>query len=158
MLRFRHLHVVDAAVSFRGLHRVLNAHGSADQVAANWAAKLGSAGQRITDGVNAVKVAPGQAAAKQKAVWLQNLQASADRWASHVAAVSLTDWQAAMTSKGVTRIGSGATAAIPKMTNFLGRFLPFVDNAKASLPPRGSYDANKQRMIAMIDKLHGFKK
>lgn len=134
------------------------AHGSSSDVAAHWASQLANAGTRITQGVNAVKVAPGQAAAKQSAVWLANLQASAQRWASHVGAVSLSDWQNSMVNKGVPRIGAGATAAQPKFDAFMARFLPFVDAAKASLPARGTYDQNKARATAMMDKLHGFKR
>jgi hypothetical protein len=133
------------------------AHGASSDVAAHWASQLGNAGARITQGVNAVKVAPGQAAAAQSAVWLQNLQASQQKWASRVARVSLGDWQAAMTNKGIGRIGSGATAAVPKFQSFLDKFLPYVDGAKASLPKRGSYEQNKARMTAMVDKLHAFK-
>jgi len=141
-----------------GIPQVMGAaHGSADDVAAHWAGQLSNAGTRITQGVQATRVAPGQAAAAQKAVWLQNLQASSDRWAARVARVSLADWQAAMVNKGIPRIGSGATAAQPKMAAFLGKFLPYVDNAKPSLPKRGTYEQNKARMTAMIDKLHGFK-
>ena len=134
------------------------AHGTSDQVAAQWAARLGQSGQKITDGVNAVKVSPGQSAAKQSAVWIANLQASQQKWAARVGAVALTDWQNAMIQKGVARIGQGATQAQPKMSAFLAKFLPYVDNAKASLPPRGSYAQNVQRMTTMIDKLHGFKR
>lgn len=133
------------------------AHGSSADVAAHWATQLSGAGTRITQGVAAVRTAPGQMAAAQKAVWLQNLQASADTWARRVAAVPLQTWQQAMTDKAIPRIAAGATAAQPKMQAFLDKFLPFVDNAKASLPKRGTYDQNKARMNAMIDKLHGFK-
>ena|SRR5438876_304845 len=133
------------------------AHGSSDDVAQHWSTRLGGSGDRIRQGVAAVRVAPGQLAAAQKAVWLQNLQASADQWAAKVGRVSLTDWQNAMTQKGIDRIGAGATAAQGKFATFMSKFLPFVDNAKASLPKRGSYEQNKARMNAMIDKLHGFK-
>jgi hypothetical protein len=158
MFRFAMRRLNYQVADWRGQVRQRFAHGSQDDVAQNWASRLGQSGTRITQGVNAVKVAPGQAAAKQKAVWLANLQASSDRWASHVGAVSLSDWQNSMVNKGIPRIGTGATAAEPKFAQFMGRFLPFVDSAKASLPPRGDYNANKARMNAMIDKLHTFKK
>lgn len=150
-------HFTVLSADWRGEVRRRFAHGSADDVGAHWSQRLGASGDRIRQGVAAVRVAPGQAAAAQKAVWLQNLQASADRWAARVGRVSLTDWQNAMTSKGIDRIGAGATAAQPKFVAFMGKFLPYIDNAKASLPKRGSYEQNKARMTAMIDKLHAFK-
>lgn len=125
-------------------------------VAQRWASQLGAAGQKITEGVQAVTVAPGQAAARQKSVYLGNVQASADKWARNTAAVSLSDWQQAMINKGASRVGSGAQAAIPKMTTFLQKFLPHVESVKNSLPPRGNYDQNKQRALAMMDGVHKF--
>ena len=133
------------------------AHGSSDQVATQWAQRLASSGDKITQGVQSVKVAPGQAAAGQKAAWLNQLNASADKWARNVARVGLSDWQNSMTTKGIPRIASGASAAEPKFAQFLGKFLPYIDNAKSSLPARGSYEANKARMVAFIDKVHQFK-
>ena len=125
-------------------------------VAQHWANQLAGAGQRITDGVNGVTIAPGQAAARQSQVWLQNTQAAQAKFARNVAKVSLSDWQAAVINKGVSRIGAGATAAVPKMTSFLQKFLPAVQAAKAGLPPRGTYDQNKARATAMMDALHKF--
>lgn len=118
--------------------------------AAKWAANLAGATQRITDGVNAVQVAPGLAAARQKAVWVQNVAASQDKWASRVAGVSLQSWQQSMITKGVPRIASGATAAQPKMEAFLGQLIPFLQNAKQALPARGTLDQNIARSAAMI--------
>lgn len=125
-------------------------------VAARWAQNLGSAGQRIQQGVDAVTVSPGQAAARQQALYLANVQANAQKWARNVARVGLSDWQQAMKEKGVARIAGGAQAAQPKVAQFLQRFLPYVDSAAASLPPRGTYEQNKARANAMMDKLHQF--
>lgn len=119
-------------------------------VAQRWAANLGAATQKITDGVNAVTVAPGQKAARQKAVWLQNTQSAADKWAANTAAVSLNSWQTAMTSKGVNRIASGAQAAESKMAAFLTAFLPAQASIVAGLPPRGGLEQNIARSAALI--------
>src|SRR5690242_16434072 len=112
------------------------AHGTPDEVAARWAQALAGSTERIKQGIQAVQVAPGQAAARQKQAWAQNVAASQDKWAANVAKVSLQEWQDHAINKGVSRIASGATAAQPKMTAFLSRFLPYVDAQKSQLPPR----------------------
>lgn len=128
-----------------------------DQIAAAWAQRLGSSTQKITAGVQSVTVAPGQAAARQKAVYVQNVTASADKWASKTAAVSLASWQQSVTEKGIPRIATGATAAQGKFSAFMGQLLPFVQSAVAGLPPRGNLDQNINRMTAFSRKMATFK-
>jgi len=127
-------------------------------VAANWSAHLASAGQKITDGVNGVTVAPGVAASRNKAGYVAGVTQNQDKWASHSAAVPLSDWQQAVIQKGVPRIASGAQAAEPKFAQFMTQLLPFIDSAKASLPARGTLDQNIARMDAMARKMATFKK
>lgn len=134
------------------------AHGTPDQVAARWAQGLSAAGQKITDGVNAVTTSPGQLAARQKSAYVANVSAAADKWAGNVSKVTTEQWRADMINKGIPRIATGANAAQPKMTQFLTQFLPFVDSAAASLPSRGTYEQNKARAVAMMDKVHQFKR
>jgi len=129
-----------------------------DQAAAAWAAGLANAGQKITDGVNSVTTAPGQLAARQSAVYTANVAAAAGKWAKNVAAVPLATWQANMITKGVPRIASGASAAQPKFSAFMGKLLPFIASNKAQLPPRGTFDQNIARMTAWARAMHGFSK
>lgn len=121
-------------------------------VANKWATRLSGATQAITDGVNAVTQAPGAKAAAQADVWLAKLQASRDKWVRNVSAVSLSQWQTAMTTKGVQRIAGGAQAAIPKMTQFMQQWLPYEQQGVAALAstPRGTIDQNIQRAITMM--------
>lgn len=127
-------------------------------VAAKWAQRLSASTQAITDGVQAVQVAPGAAAARQSQVWAQNVAASQQKWAARVGSVSLSDWQQAMITKGAPRVASGATAAQPKMAAFLGQVLPFIDSAKSSLPPRGTLDQNIARSTAFIQAMSKFQR
>lgn len=130
---------------------------SADQIAAHWAQQLGSATAKITAGVQAVTTAPGQAAARQKAVYVQNVTASQDKWASRVAAVSLATWQQDTIQKGIPRIASGAAAAQPKFTAFMQKLLPYIASGKSSLPARGTLDQNIARMTAWARYMANFK-
>jgi hypothetical protein len=129
-----------------------------DVIAANWASKLAASTQKITDGVNGVTVAPGQAAARQADVWLANLQASQAKWKTRVSSVSLADWQSMMITKGIPRIASGATAAQPKFQQFMTQFLPYVQAGRNSLPARGTLDQNINRAVTMMRHNAAFKR
>ena len=118
--------------------------------AARWAQNLQGATEKIREGVQAVQVAPGAAAARQRSVWLQNLTASADKWTRNVGAVPLSEWQSDMINKGIPRIGTGAQGAQQKFAAFLTSFLPFVDAGVRALPPRGNLQQNIARMVAMV--------
>jgi hypothetical protein len=129
-----------------------------DQIAANWANRLGSSSDKIKAGIQAVSVAPGVAAARQKAVYAQNTAAAVDKWAARSAAVPLATWQDAAINKGVQRIGTGAQAAQGKFSQFMGELLPHIDRTKAALQPRGNLDQNLNRMVAFARGMSTFKR
>lgn len=126
-------------------------------VAQNWSARLGQSTSKITAGVQAVSVAPGVAAARQADVWASNVAAAKSKWQRNVAAVSLQDWQTAMTQKGVGRIQVGATAAEPKFAAFMGQLLPYIAAGQQKLPPRGNFDQNVARMTQWANHMHNFR-
>lgn len=126
-------------------------------VAAEWKNRLSASTQKMTDGVNSVTVAPGQAAARQKDVYVQNVTASANKWATNVASVSLSEWQQAIISKGIPRVATGAAAAESKMQQFFTKLLPYIAAGKGSLPARGGLDQNIQRSAAWIRYMAQFK-
>lgn len=132
--------------------------GNPDQIAQDWAARLAASGDKIQRGVQAVTTSPGQAAARQKSAYVANVQSSADKWASRVAAISTGEWQQATISKGVPRIASGAQAAQPKFAQFMGQLLPHIDSGKSSLPARGNLEQNIARMTAFTRHMAGFKR
>lgn len=117
-------------------------------VAAKWAQNLSASTESIKAGIMGVTRAPGAAAAAQKAVYLANVTASADKWAQRVAAVTLNQWQDAAITKGLPRIATGAQAAQPKFATFMGSLLPFIENGRAQLPARGSLEQNLARMTS----------
>lgn len=131
---------------------------NASDAAAAWAQRLASSSDKITKGIQAVTTSPGQAAARQKNLYLQQVQAAGDKWAARVAAVSTSEWQQAAISKGVPRIASGATAAQPKMEQFMSQLLPHIASQVASLPPRGGIDQNIDRMTRFVRGMATFSK
>jgi hypothetical protein len=128
-----------------------------DQIAANWAARLSGSTSKITAGIQGVTVAPGQAAARQQAAYVANVQAQAAKWATRVAAVSLSTWQQDTLNKGVPRIATGATAAQPKVTAFMTKLLPYIQSQVQALPARGTLDQNIARMTAFVQGMSKFK-
>lgn len=126
-------------------------------VAARWAQNLSGATSKIQAGVEAVTVAPGQAAARQKGAYVQGVTASQDKWATNVAAVSAQSWKDSTINKGLPRIASGAQAAQGKFANFMVKLLPYIDSGVQSLPARGSLDANIARSTAWIRYMSQFK-
>ena len=128
------------------------------QAAQNWASRLGGATQAYTDGVNGVKVAPGQLAAAAGDRWIANTQAALPRFKSNSAAVSLNSWQQSAIDKGAPRLGSGATAAQPKVEMVFAKLFPAIRNAVGSLPARGDINQNieRSRQFALnMNKLKG---
>ena len=113
-----------------------------------WAQNLAGASSRMQAGAAAVTTSPGQAAAAQQAVWLANLQASANLWAQKVSQVSTAEWQNAYINKGIPRVATGAQAAQSKFATTLGKIIQAEKSIVASLPARGTLDQNIARSAA----------
>ena len=124
-----------------------------------WLNNLSAAGETIRQGVEAVSVSPTSQAAENADRFLSGIQESvaSGKWQSGLRAVSLSDWKEAFVSK-ISRIPTGARAAEPKMVSFFQDFLPFVERVVASLPPRGSFEQNKARMLQTVDELHNYRR
>lgn len=122
------------------------------QAAANWAAGMSGASTKLKAGVNAVTTAPTQLAAAAVDRQVAGVQhaAATGKTQRALQAVSLQQWQNAMITKGLPRIASGAQAAIPKMQQFMGQFLPFQAALVAQLPARGDLNTNIQRATQMM--------
>lgn len=130
---------------------------NAASAAAAWETGFSGAGQKYTEGINSVTVAPGQLAAAQKNAYVSGVQQNAGIWAAKVAAVDLGTWKAAATGVGAQRLATGATKGLPKMQAFMGAFLPQLSSIVQSLPARGSFEQNMQRFSSYATALHAKK-
>ena len=126
-------------------------------IAAKWANRVSGAGSEYSKGISGVQVSPGALAAAQKNVYVANVQASADKWAANVGAVSLASWKNSTLTFGVNRYTSGSAKGKPKMQAFMTAAAPFLMSVHASLPPRGNQAANQQRYQQMQSAWQTFK-
>lgn len=131
---------------------------SADEIAQAWAQRLAGSTTKIQAGVQAVTVAPGQAAAANKAGYVQGVAAAADKWGRNVAAVSLSDWQNDTIQKGLPRIATGAQQAQPKFASVMQKMIPYINSGLGQLGPRGGLDQNIARMDRWARYMANFKK
>ena len=115
---------------------------------AKWVSNLSNSTAQITKGVGNVTVAPGQAAANAAALWLQRIQQSQDKWKKNVSAVTLQDWQYAMTQYGIARIAQGAQAKQGKYQKFADSFFPYLQQGvdKVKSMPKGDINASIARI------------
>lgn len=132
------------------------------KVANKWQTNLSNATTSITDGVNAVQVAPGQAAAAAQATMRARLLAAIDsgKWAANVSAVPLQSWKNSMITVGIPRIADGASKGKPKMQAFLASFLPYVANVQQQVRamPNATQADREARMLQNARLLAQYKK
>ena len=131
-----------------------------DQATAKWLQRLSASTQQITDGVNAVTVAPGAKAAAAASLWAQRVAASQPKWATRVGAVSLQSWQQSMITVGIPRVATGAQAKQGKVLSFMQQWLPYEQAAQAKVQamPKGDINASIARATSMIQANAAFKR
>ncbi len=127
---------------------------SAADAAQRWQQQFGASGARWAAGIEAVTVAPGQAAAAARDRYLQGIQANAGKWASRVASVPLAQWKAVSVQKGQSRLASGAQAGMSKYQAAIARVLDAEKSIIAGLPPRGTVEQNIQRSAQFQLAMH----
>ena len=98
---------------------------SPEQFAEKHARRLKGSLQDIADGIARVTESPTAKAAGAQTKMLQNLTASvtSGKWASRLKAVSLDEWKAKITDKGLGRIAGGIDGAHDKVVAFAGQLL-----------------------------------
>lgn len=133
--------------------------GNAQSITEKWKQRTSGATQQVIEGVARVTEAPGMKAARQKQVYLANVQAKADKWERNVAAVPLQEWQQA-TAAGAQRIAAGVQAKAHKMEGFLREFIPHVEQVqqRVNAMPRGSFEQNLARMVENARGMATFKR
>lgn len=135
---------------------------SAQQVAQKWSTNTAGAGAAMKAGVMAVTQAPTQAAAAAIDRYQAGVLAavSSGRMATALNAVSLTDWQNAMITKGISRVPQGVTAAMPKMQAFMDKWLPYQAQVQATVArmPKGSLADSQARAAMAISMNAAFSK
>lgn len=133
---------------------------NAANAAQKWASNLARSTQSITDGVNAVTVAPAQAAIAAIPRYLQGVQdaVSSGKMARGLGRVTLASWQDAMRTKGIPRIQSGASAAVPKMQAYFTAVIPHLAalQTKLAAMPRGDRQTNIQRAVTSMNHMADF--
>lgn len=131
-------------------------------VARKWQRGLGSAGESVRAGVQAVSRNPAELAAAAQDRYVAGVQRAVDsgKFRRGLGRVTLQSWQQAMVDKGIPRMSSGATAALPKVERFLAEWLPYMDQLKQRLQsmPRGGPEENKARMLAAFDHNASFRR
>lgn len=125
-----------------------------------WVTRLSGATAEITAGIDRVTEAPGQKAAAKRQKWIQAVNASQEKWARNVAAVSLEQWKALFKGVGVQRIAQGAQAKQGKMKHFLEQFIPHLEAGiqKVNGMPDTTFEERIQKSVAMMRHNHEFKR
>lgn len=126
------------------------------------ARRLKAAEPDIRAGIARVDTAPGELAAKKQDKMRARLMAKIDdgTWAARVRAVTLVDWKAKATDKGIPRISQGIDAAKDKVVNFASQLLPAVQAAatKIETMPDLTIEDSIARSGSFIREMSKFRK
>lgn len=136
--------------------KTLNAQASAQK----WVQNLSNATQTITAGVRAVQQSPTAAAAAAVNKWVQAITSAKtqNEYVQNLQKVTLQQWQDAMVTKGVPRIGQGAQAAQTKFQAFLQALFTYENAGLAQVRsmPSTTLQDRINRMTAWVQYMHNF--
>lgn len=123
-------------------------------ILAKWKRNASGATAALTAGVQAVTVAPTQLAAAQVQKYLSNVQqaVASGKYVNSLQAVSLQDWQNAMTGKGVTNYSNGVNNISPKAQKAMAdqqNYAATVSQQIASMPNVTDTDAENRAVAAI---------
>ena len=77
-------------------------------------------------------------------------------WAARINAVGTAGWKSATVAR-LANYGTGFTAGAAAQAAAIQKIISAEQNIVPSLPPRGTYDQNKQRATAFMDAMHALK-
>lgn len=99
-----------------------------EQISSAWERGMQGAQQKMREGVEAVTVSPGQRAAEKVDTWQARVssQEAREKYIRRNQSQNLSEWKQAFVSKGLGRVGAGATAAKPKFSRHMQAFYPHV--------------------------------
>ena len=135
---------------------------SSADVASKWVQNTSNAGASMKAGVMAVTTAPTQTAAQhldRYQAGVMNAVASG-KMAAALNAVSLSDWQNSMITKGIARVPQGVQAAKNKFQSFMDQWLPFQQGLQSRIAqmPKGTLADSQARAAFAIQYNAGFSK
>lgn len=128
------------------------------QAAEAWVASAGRAATNWSAGVQSYNGDWAGATTQQQAVMQTNWQqaVSSGRWAAGVQNVGTGGWKAATTAKA-PNYSQGFQAGASRQATAIGKVLAAEAQIVQSLPPRGTFEQNVQRSVAVQTALHALK-
>ena len=124
---------------------------TAQQAAQKWFDNASNAGTEWYNAMQKITDNPCTKAAAAKQLWLQRIQAAADKWEAKLKAVTLADWKASVTAAGAGAYTQGLNKGKSKYEKFATKFFPYLQQGIAQLPARGTLQQNIQRSNFMIN-------
>lgn len=119
---------------------------------------IGRATTNFGEGVNAYQGDWAGRTTAQQAVMLQNLTQAVNSgdWASGVQRVGTQGWKSRTQAK-LANYGVGLNAGASRFDSAIAKIIQAEANIVGSLPPRGTFEQNKQRATALMDALHALR-
>ena len=129
---------------------------TAQQASAKWLAGMQNSTTAMQEGVAAVTVAPGTAAANAKQKWIMAMtsQKVQDKWARNVQiGGSLSNWQNAMNTYGINRATQGAQQKQEKYSNAIANVLEYEQRLQQQVKAMPSVTPQDRinRMLAWVN-------
>lgn len=128
------------------------------QAAAAWAASSGRAATNWADGVQSYSGDWAGATTRQQAVMQQNLNdaISSGRWAAGVNKGGTPHWKA-QTVASQSNFTNGFSKGAPRQAAAIQKIMQAEATINQSLPPRGTFEQNVARSVAVQTQLHALK-